>query len=558
MKYIFSVIVLLASLICQGQLQDSTVIFNGKEYSLHKMEQGETLYQLSRKYKVSFSSVREGNPDKGDEVGLGDLIRIPSSYIAPKKEDSDSTDTQPVVGQSITPVAAEKVEALPLGYYWYEIQQGETIYSLHVKFKTTEEQLLNDNPLVKSVGLKTGQKIKLRKDTFDSESKKNSVLEAIKSLRSNIDSATLTDTNVFRIGLLLPFNLEENKSRMENVREGQEVEIMNQTKFFLEFLQGAKFAIDSLKNKGQNIQVFVFDTKSDTNHIASLLKKGEFKKLNMIVGPAFGHNFEYLAKRMNGSNTFLVSPYGKKMSILSRNPKVIKCRPSVNSRIKPLAEFLYYNHKNDNIIFSHEGSVDLLLVEKLQTEILALSLLQDSVIMPSPVIVKGVFEPVAKLNNQRKNIVVSMNIKESFATKLVVKMQSKHKDFEIVLIGMEEWKSYKNIEVRYWESLSMHVVGNLDYRYLGVKSESFFTSYFKVHYTEPSYHAVLAYEILLNLCGKLENNIYSHTQVAGRHTKGEVSNYLYKFTGNRTGLDNVSTTVYKYKDFKFVPVIDEQ
>ena len=81
MKYIFSLLVYLISIVCNAQLQDTTVVFNGKEYVLHKMEQGETLYQLSRKYRVSFSSVKEGNPDKGDEIGLSDLVRIPSTYI---------------------------------------------------------------------------------------------------------------------------------------------------------------------------------------------------------------------------------------------------------------------------------------------------------------------------------------------------------------------------------------------------------------------------------------------------------------------------------------------
>lgn len=537
-------------------MQDSTVQFNGKKYCLHKMEQGETLYQLSRKYKVAFSSIRQGNPDKGDEVGLGEIVRIPCTYIAPIKEtvveEIQLEEIQLIEIQTGVPGQVEDTTIqLPSGYFWHEVQQGETVYSLLKKHNTTKYQFFKDNKLVAKEGLKTGQRVfffKKEPVVIDS------LFNPIKSFSTNIDSLSLADTTVFRIGFLLPFNLEQNKSRIKKVKSGKEVEILNQTKFFLEFLQGAKFALDSLKNKGLNIQVFVFDTKSDTSHIATLINKEEFKKLDMIIGPAFGHNFEYLAKKINGRATYLVSPYGKKMSILSGNPKVIKLRSSLGSRVKVLADFLYNNYKNDNIILSHEGAGDLLLIEKLQMEILALSLLNDSVMMASPSVVKGVFEPVVKLDAQQKNIVVSMNTKESFSTKLVVKMQNNHKDFEIVLIGMEEWKSYKNIEVRYWESLSMHLVGNLDFRYLGVKNGHFFKSYYKVHYTEPSYHAVLANELLLNILGDIKGSKYSHSQITGKLISGEISNYQFKYTGSQTGVDNKSVSVFKYEDFKFVSV----
>lgn len=558
MKYLFSLLVFFCCFVSFSQIQDTTVQFKGKKYCIHKMEQGETLYQLSRKYKVAFSSIKEGNPDKGDEVSLGELVRVPCSYILPAKEIKDSVSLTDQVPATAIKDTIEEAKLAP-GYFYHEVQQGETIYSLVKRYNTTEGKFLNDNPTVVAEGLKTGKKVMFYKEPLvldSTDAGKIKVNDLIKALGSVVDSASLSDTSVFRIGLLLPFNLEENKVKMEKVEEGKEVEIMNQTKFFLEFLQGAKFAIDSIKNKGQKIQVFVYDSKSDTNHIKTLLNRVEFKMLDMIVGPAYGYNFMYLAKALNGSATYLVSPYGKKMSILSQNPKVVKCRSSIESRITVLAEFLYHHHKNDNIILTHEGARDKQLIEKLQTEILALSLLQDSVMIDSLAIVKGVFQPVEKLDAERKNVVVSMNTKESFATKLVVKMQNKHKDFEITLVGMEEWKSYKNIEVRYWESLSMHIVGNLDYRYLGVKNEEFFKSYYQSYYTEPSYHAVLAYEILVNLLGGLQENKFNHTQVAGKLIPGEISNYQFKFTGNSSGIDNKSATVFKYSDFRFTPIKD--
>ena len=623
MKYIFILSITLLNLVSLGQIQDSTVQFAGKGYCLHKMEQGETLYQLSKKYKVAFSLIKEANPEKGDSIALGELVRIPCNYILSSNSEESSknleektVDLEGNIGRqsSIVAIAGHEEEiekrfekaqdknlqstkemlaeqdrgssaedSLLMGYFWYEVKQGETVYTLLKKHHTNEEQFYQDNPEVKTAGLKTGSKVlfykrsksskhisneetvvtsKPKDESHGKEYPKNKKIKDDKSLLYNLlrslgsaaDSMSMRDSNVFRIGFLLPFNLEQNKEAMDAMDEGQEISVMKQTRFFLEFLQGATFAIDSLKNKGLNVQVFVYDSKSDTNHIASLFNKAEFSMLDMIFGPAYGHNFEFLAKKMKGKSTYLVSPYGKKMSIIAHNPRVVKCRSSLESRISPLASFLYSKHKNDSIILNHEGANDLMLVQILQAEIMALSLLYDSVIMPIPIITKGVFEPLEKLSEQSKNVVVSLNTKESFATKLVVKLQAKHKDYDVMLVGMEEWKSYKNIEVRYWEALHMHVVGNLDFRYTSIKNEGFFESYFKVYYSEPSYHAVLAYELLVNLLGNVKNNEFNHTQVAGKLMEGDISTYQFKFAGSQTGVDNKSATVYSYKDFKFVPI----
>jgi len=545
MRYLFSFLVFLSGFASLAQTLDSTTTFNGEQFCLHKLEQGETLYQLCGKYNVSFSSVREANPDKGDSLDLGEIVRIPCDISTSVKVDA--------IVQSDIPAAEESPIELAPGYLLHDVQQGETEYSLIIKYNTTKKRFYKDNPSVVVTGLKTGQKVLFYDESIIVAANLEGINKVVQSFASKIDAASMADSNVFRVGLLLPFNLEQNRKRMQDVEAGKEVEIMNQTKYFLEFVQGAKFAIDSIKNKGTNVQVFVFDSKSDTSHIATIMNGVEFKSLDMVFGPAFGHNFEYVAKKLNGTGIYLVSPYGKKMSVIAHNPKVIKCRSSVVSRVGHLAEFLYYHHKSDNIILTYENDDDLHLVQKVQATILGLSSLQDTTVIDSPAIVKGVYEPVGKLNASRKNIVVSMNTTESFATKLVVKMQNKHKDFEIILVGMEEWKSYKNIEVRYWESLSMHLVGNLDFRYLGVKNESFFKSYFTVNHTEPSYHAVLGYELVLNLLGKVENNTFIPGQLTGKLIEGEISKYMFRNTGDDTGINNTSATVYKYQGFKFVP-----
>lgn len=604
-----------------GQVKDTVVNFKGKEYCIHAMQKGETLFQLSRTYQMAYSKIKEANPEQGDAIALGTAIRIPCKYIknqiaasegvtnlkdntTPQKQNDLSEVTE---NQSNNPIVHPKKDTV--NFIYHEVKAKETLYSLSKKYDLSTLRIMMDNPQVAKEGLKAGDVIKVFKgienanlpakndeikdelndeDKAKKQSRKKVETETVLTDSSNVKPQTgivslvkqiaakgsevtksekdlkkyfnqdsiqdliVTEGKEFRLGLMLPFNFEKNRESMNSTEDKEEAVLLSQTSYFVEFYQGYQLALDSLSKKGLNIRSFIYDCKSDTNEISKLIKRPEFDSLNMVVGPAFSENFTYLSNQLKNKNTYLVSPYGKGKVIVKDNPRTIKIKASKSSRVKVLADYLFKYRKNDNIIFVYEKESEKELLEKLQQELISSSLLTDSILVKTPKIVKGIYEPLAQLKMNVSNVVICFSTDESFATKLVAKLQTRHKDYEISAIGMEEWKDYKNIEIVHWNALDVHLVGNLDFRYSTLKDSSFFKQYFMSYNTEPGYHAILGYETTLHILSNIQNNQYTHSQITGKLKEGDLGDYKFKYNTGNQGIENKGGAVYRYKNYQFI------
>jgi LysM repeat protein len=82
----------------------------GKEnYIIHKVDQGETLYALSRRYHVTLDEIRKANPEIDQNLDIGQEIKIPIQGIAIS-----------------SPVKQGRIE--------HRVRSGETLYSISQKY----------------------------------------------------------------------------------------------------------------------------------------------------------------------------------------------------------------------------------------------------------------------------------------------------------------------------------------------------------------------------------------------------------------------------------------
>ncbi len=552
MKNIFAGFFLLMSLLSLGQGVDSTVVFEGKTYCIHRIQKGETLSQLSRAYQMAYSLVRGGNPELGDELPLGTAVRIPCNYMNGSAD--FVLDEKKETPENVIPVTARIIKKdtiiAPPGYKLHEVLSQETLYSLGIRYDVSTVRIMDDNPLLVTEGLKMGSTILIfSKEDSIAHSKQKIIEEIEHSDFSGLETMSLLDTTVFRVGLMLPFNFAKNKN-------GSKWQVLDQTRYFLEYYQGLKLAIDSIGKKGVNIQLYTYDTKLDSNEIGKIIQRKEFLTLDMVFGPASNSNFKYASKRLKGRGTVLVSPYGRNPNDVAGNPNSIKLSSSKDGKLKVLAKHLFLVHKDKNIILVYENSKDKATIEKLERELLSLSLMQDSSLMQTPQVIKGAFIPTASLKEGEKNVIVSLSTKESFVTKMIALLKIKQKGFDIVLYGTDEWKDYRNVEVSNWSALQVHLVGNLDYRYTGITDTSFFRKYFKRYKDEPSYHSILGYESALIILSAVENHRYKHSQIIGIRYNKDLSEYKFSYNGSENGIVNRAASVYKYDEFKFVKLAE--
>ncbi|MPR32588.1 LysM peptidoglycan-binding domain-containing protein [Salmonirosea aquatica] len=112
---------------------------NGKTYILHKVDAGQTLYAVMRRYGVPVGEIKAANAGMADNLRTDQVIRVP--YTPPKssrasareeriaareeKKKNEEKKTEPA------PATAPAVKSAP-GIH--KVEQGQTLYSIAVKY----------------------------------------------------------------------------------------------------------------------------------------------------------------------------------------------------------------------------------------------------------------------------------------------------------------------------------------------------------------------------------------------------------------------------------------
>lgn len=95
---------------------------SGTRVVLHKIEKGETLFGIARKYKASVAEIRKLNPDAGDALKLGQIVKIPRSVgtapavskVEPAKEEKAIKPAEKVIPSPKEPAKVENEVKEPL------------------------------------------------------------------------------------------------------------------------------------------------------------------------------------------------------------------------------------------------------------------------------------------------------------------------------------------------------------------------------------------------------------------------------------------------------------
>ncbi|MFC5409865.1 LysM peptidoglycan-binding domain-containing protein [Larkinella bovis] len=121
---------------------------DGKLYVLHKVEQGQTLYSLVRKYGSSVQAIKEANPGLPDNVRYDQVVRIPATNLsrkaekavnkALKKEEKEDKREEQQVRQETAKEANSGI---------HQVEPGQTLYSLASRYGVSMDQVRKWNNL---------------------------------------------------------------------------------------------------------------------------------------------------------------------------------------------------------------------------------------------------------------------------------------------------------------------------------------------------------------------------------------------------------------------------
>jgi LysM repeat protein len=118
----------------------------------HTVEAGQTFFGIARQYDVSVAALRAANIDI-EALQPGQVLQIPT------KKDQTQTSTSPSADQPPRQAEPAKHDEIP---ETYDVQAGETLFSISRKFGLEVDELISLNPELKN-GLKAGQTLRFKK-----------------------------------------------------------------------------------------------------------------------------------------------------------------------------------------------------------------------------------------------------------------------------------------------------------------------------------------------------------------------------------------------------------
>jgi LysM repeat protein len=471
---------------------ESTSVANTQEdlsgFTIHPVVSGETLYSLEQRYGLSHDEMLKNNPALQGGLKSGMKLRIPVRQGAPS--------------------SVETLAASPT-FTKYQVEKGETLFSLAARFGVEVSDLKKANPSLLSRSLESGETILIpqRPEMKNKAVEEPNVVASANEPIVSGDCRPLSGKNLqkYKVGFLLPFNLpNENRgiagldkslllSRIslntqvvstsaDTTAVVGGINIDAKTEGFLEFYEGALIAIDSLQQLGMNIELLVFDA-SNIATINSLLNLDEFRELNLIVGPVYPELQETVAAFAAKNRISMVSPLAATGNFEQNNSCYFKVNPGKEYQIEQTAAYIAGEFADKNFILiemngssnSQEVKIGELSKEKLSGKS------GKNLFHVYSFQKQGVSNLKPLLDETGENIFVLPSDNEAQVSLAVTNLNALAENYNIVLMGTPTFTKMKSIQTENYHKIRLRYLSPyfVDYnkplvkRFVGLYRDTF-------------------------------------------------------------------------------------
>lgn len=153
----------------QVQVSDQKIVSEGKVFYMHEVQKGQTLYSISKAYKVPINAITSVNIISESGIQTGQVLKIPvaaaqvTSQTKPQAAASvrqaAETGSQ---GQAVPQIeiSGNKIVSHDRVYYMHEVMKGQTLYSIARAYKVTIIDITREN-VIPASGIYAGQVLKI-------------------------------------------------------------------------------------------------------------------------------------------------------------------------------------------------------------------------------------------------------------------------------------------------------------------------------------------------------------------------------------------------------------
>lgn len=257
----------------------------------YTIQSKDNYYRITKQFGVSQQELYALNPGL-EEKGLkpGEVIRVKKSNsnvanvitepVNPKtKIDSGNEKSSANNSSNVNAEAGDE-------YVTYTVQQGDTVFSIVNKYGISIDELIALNPDL-THGLKTGMVLKIKK----------------------LDPAYIKKSgDALSVVLMLPFGYSTNETQYRGMA--------------MDFLTGAKLAIERNARNGQKLDIKVVDSGNEASFRNSLTQINP-NNTDLIIGPFFKSNVIDVLDFTKSQKIPIVAPFANSPELYNYSNLVI-------------------------------------------------------------------------------------------------------------------------------------------------------------------------------------------------------------------------------------------
>lgn len=345
------------------------VTISNKQYYMHHVKKGETLYSIAKAYQITEAEILRLNPEINDLGLQADMvIGIPVVQEPPVVQENPLIQPNDEYGD---------------GYIVHTVTEGMRTKNFIKQWNVNEEDFRRLNP---SVGSRvfTGQKVLIPMPDVHPQQP-----QIVEQPEVSTDTLIVVDTipvptdtvvpepecftsidnahRLYRVALLVPLYLNDidkldlSKDRIEKTKNARALK-------FLQFYEGFMMAVDSLtENYGLRLELTVIDVNENVAGANTAVEQLRNESVDMIVGPFFSKSFAVVQDYALSHNIMIVNPLSERESILVDAPNVVKLKPGAQAMTTELADLIRIKYPKAKVTLLVENNTkDSLMVDALE------------------------------------------------------------------------------------------------------------------------------------------------------------------------------------------------
>lgn len=373
----------------------------------HTIKAKETLYSVSKLYNVNVTDLINANPDLAENnFKIGREVIIPSASTS-----TDYIETQPDVLVTKTSIP-------------YNVQKGETMYSISQKYGISVDELISKNSQLKN-GLKENMTILI--PFLDSSSDRDYKIND----PGRFATFYKKNDNVYRIGVLLPF---KHGTKAVN------------TKKIAEYFEGFLMSVERMKKNGLNAEIYTFDIDSENNtdRLTNILETTEMNSLDLIIGGVTDAQVRIISNFSKRNGVKYVVPFTNRNTGVDFNPNMFQVVMPHSASFPLIIKNFISKYKYNKIVIMNDptGKGD----KNDFVNLLKFELDKNKIQYQTITINENLSENLKNLVGYSQAVVVPYTSAENMLRRLTGDLTELKKDgYSISLFGYPEWQVYKNL-----------------------------------------------------------------------------------------------------------------